>query len=415
MASQSTERLRPEERVNGHHQTSALLEQLAAIASRPLEEAEAMPGPVYYDAGLYALEMERIFRKEWIYVGRAEEIPEPGDFISIDVGDEPVVIVRGEDREIRALSRVCLHKYADVLGDEESTCGHLERFTCPYHSWVYGLDGKLVGAPFMKKSTLFARERDGYRLPEFRVEVWQGFVFINFDQDATSLSSRLGPVEEVLDGYDFSEWVQFDRIDWGDTPVNWKVVMDNGRECYHHQGTHRKSVEPLYPTRLVETETTDSREWYYQRLMINPKEAAGQEGEHYLAPIMTPEPTPGLSAFQRSHLLLVGIYPTFFMAPGPDMNFVFRFFPTGPESHTLDIGLMVHRSQLDDPRFDEQARAEIREFVTEIQKEDSRQILAVQNMARSATARRGAALSTLERPSWQFQRYLAHRLTGADV
>ena len=108
--------------------------------------------------------------------------------------------------------------------------------------------------------------------------------------------------------------------------------MDNGRECYHHQGTHKHSLEFTWPTRLVETETTDSREWYYQRIMASPEGAAGHEGEHDLTPLATPAPAPGLSAYQRSHLLLIGIYPTFFMVPGPDLTVVFRYFPTGPES-----------------------------------------------------------------------------------
>ncbi|UGS35070.1 aromatic ring-hydroxylating oxygenase subunit alpha [Capillimicrobium parvum] len=399
---------------NGHGPASALLSRLVELASRPLDEAEALPGAMFYDPDLYELEVERIFRKEWLYVARVEELPKAGDYVCVEVAGEPIMVVRGADGQIRALSRVCLHKYADVLGDEAMPCGNVERFLCPYHSWSYGLDGNLTGAPFMRDSKLFQRENDTYRLPEYRVAIWQGFVFVNFDPDATELAPRLTEVEEVLGGYNLADWRIVDRIDWGETPVNWKLVMDNGRECYHHQGTHKHSLEFTWPTRLVETETTDSREWYYQRIMASPEGAGGHEEEFDLTPLATSRPAPGLSAYQRSHLLLIGIYPTFFMVPGPDLTVVFRYFPTGPESHRMDIGLLAHESHLDDPDFPA-AKDAVRELFRQVQEEDSRQILAIQGTVRSEVARRGRALSTLERPSWQFQRYLAHRLTGADV
>lgn len=399
---------------NGRGHTSALLSRLVELASRPLDEAEALPGIMFYDRDLYELEVERIFRKEWLYVARVEELPDPGDYVSVEIAGEPIMVVRGEDGQIRALSRVCVHKYADVLGEETMPCGKVERFLCPYHSWSYGLDGKLTGAPFMRDSKLFQREKDSYRLPEYRVAIWQGFVFVNFDPDATDLVPRLAEVDEILDGYDLADWRIVDRIDWGETPVNWKLVMDNGRECYHHQGTHKHSLEFTWPTRLVVTETTDSREWYYQRIMASPEGAGGREEEFDLTPLATSRPAPGLSAYQRSHLLLIGIYPTFFMVPGPDLTVVFRYFPTGPEAHRMDIGLLAHEALLDDPDFPA-AKDAVRELFHQVQEEDSKQILAIQRTVRSEVARRGRALSTLERPSWQFQRYLAHRLTGADV
>lgn len=397
----------------GRRGVDSLLELLVELASRPLEEAEAMPGALYLDPDLYELELERIFRREWLYVARTEELADPGDYVTADIAGEPIVIVRGQDHRIRALSRVCLHKFADLLGKEPHS-GHLDRFICPYHRWSYGLDGKLVGAPYMGDSKLFQRDREGYCLPELPVEVWQGFVFVNLDPDAAALTDRLGEVDDVLDGYRLDDWRVVDRIDWGETPVNWKLVMDNGRECYHHQGTHRDSLEFTWPTRLVETETTDSRDWYYQRIMVSPKGADGQEDGHYLSPLATSAPAPGLSSYQRSHLLLIGIYPTFFMVPGPDLTVVFRYFPTGPESHTMEIELLGHESQVDDAELPA-AKDAVRELFSQVQAEDSAQIQAVQNGLRSVVARRGGALSTLERPSWQFQRYLANRLTGADV
>ncbi|MGH2967640.1 MAG: SRPBCC family protein [Solirubrobacteraceae bacterium] len=237
---------------------------------------------------------------------------------------------------------------------------------------------------------------------------------MSFDAEAEPLADRLGEVDDVLDGYRLDDWRIVDRIAWGESPANWKIVMENGRECYHHQGTHRDTLEPLWPTSMAVHETTDSSDWWYQRMMVSPDAAIGQEDGHWQQPLVLPA-APGLSAFQRSHYLIFGLYPAFICAPGPDMTVVIRFYPTGHESHKVDFEMLVHEDRLDDPDM-EQAKGEFQEFIRSVQQEDADQAISVQRSLRSITARGGgAALSPIERPIWQFQRYLAKRLTGDFV
>jgi phenylpropionate dioxygenase-like ring-hydroxylating dioxygenase large terminal subunit len=99
-----------------------------------------------------------------------------GDWISRDIAGEPVIVTKGEDGEIRAMSRVCRHRFMDLLDGEPKRCGHAEKLTCPYHLWSYNLDGKFVAAPHMNRSTLFEQEKDGYALPTFALHIWQGVV-----------------------------------------------------------------------------------------------------------------------------------------------------------------------------------------------------------------------------------------------
>jgi phenylpropionate dioxygenase-like ring-hydroxylating dioxygenase large terminal subunit len=398
----------------GHDDLGALLATLVDCAGRPLEEARAMPGAWFTSEALYALEQERIFRREWLCVGRVEEIARPGDWLSVDVAGEAVMVVRTQGGDIRALSRVCPHRFMDLLAEHDGDRGSSESFVCPYHSWAFSHEGKLTGAPLMGRSTLFERERGSICLPSFQVEVWHGFVFVNLDAEAAPLAPRLADAEPLIERYRLDEWKFVDRLDWPVSDSNWKLAMDNGRESYHNQGAHKKTVEPLWPSALCDADTTESKYWYAQHMHVSPEAAIGQEDGHYLNPLVFPA-LDGLTPFDRSQYLLLGVYPSMFFTAGPDMLFYATWLPTGPTTHKFDLSVCVHESHLDDPEL-ERIIAENHEWLVEIQSEDALVLPAIQRMlgARGATAQ-GGPLSHLERPIWQFQRYMADRLAGAQA
>jgi phenylpropionate dioxygenase-like ring-hydroxylating dioxygenase large terminal subunit len=402
---------------NGAHPGAgldALLATLVDRASRPITEAQGMPASFYSSEALHALEQERIWRKDWVCVGRAEELPDPGDWRSLDFGGTRVMVVRHEDGSIRALSQACPHRFMDVLGARESDWGNTKRIECPYHSWTYGLDGKLISAPLMTQNELFGREQGRYCLNAFAVELWHGFVFINFDRDAEPLAPRLADAEEFISQYRLDEWRFVDRVDWPEAEVNWKLAMDNGRECYHHQGAHRKTVEPLWPSHRIGNNPTESRYWYSQNMHVSPEAAIGEEDGHYLNPLVLPA-LEGLSPFDRSQYLLVGVYPSFFFAAGPDLLVYATWRPTGVNRHKFELSVAVHESRLAHPDL-ERTIAENHEWLLEIQAEDAYVLNGIQQMVNSSEDwLQGAALSHLERPIWQFQKYMAHRLTGAEL
>jgi phenylpropionate dioxygenase-like ring-hydroxylating dioxygenase large terminal subunit len=392
----------------------ALLETLVELASRPLEEAQAMPGAFFTNEALYELEVERIFHKEWMCLGRADEIPNPGDWLSADVAGEPIVLVRGEDREIRALSRVCPHRFMDVLGEVEGDRGNSSGFVCPYHSWAFDRQGKLSGAPLMNRNALYEREKGSICLPSFKTEIWNGFVFVNMDADAEPLAPRLTDMDPLISRYRLSEWHFVDRVDWPEAEANWKLCMDNSRENYHNQGLHRKTVEGLWPSHMCGADTTESRYWYAQHMHVSPEAAVGEEDGHLINPVVLP-PLDGLTPFDRSQYLLFGIYPSIFVAAGPDLMFYALWRPTGPTSHKFDLSVCVHESNLDAPNLDE-IIAENHEWIYEIQSEDGAVLPAIQKMLGTRKAANfGGPLSHLERPIWQFQKYMAERLLGVDV
>src|SRR6476469_3679620 len=163
--------------------------QAIADIRAPLRKATLLPGMAYHDDADYAWEREEIFFRDWIAVGRAEEIAGPGSFVLRDVLGEQLILVRGKDDVIRAFYNVCRHRGTAV---EERECGTAVRFQCPYHAWIYDLDGKLVRAKHTEDLEDFSFETFGLR--PVRCEAWEGFIFLCVaDEGVTAgLSEQLG-------------------------------------------------------------------------------------------------------------------------------------------------------------------------------------------------------------------------------
>lgn len=202
-----------------------------------------LPAYAYRTPDVYRAECEHIFRREWVLVAHVDQVPRPGDYFAFDLAGEPVVLVRGADRELRAVSNVCRHRYMTLVDPGSANTPFL---TCRYHDWRYDLTGELTSAPFMADVAGF--DRAAHHLPTFQVEVWQGLVFVNLDPGAEALASRLEPVKHALARYglETGRQVGFDDRTWD---CDWKVAVENASECYHHVGTHRTTFDPVYPAR----------------------------------------------------------------------------------------------------------------------------------------------------------------------
>ena len=214
---------------------------LAEVAGDP-GRARALPRECYVDPGFFERELEKVLRPGWHAVAHRSQLPSPGDFHSLELFGVPILVVRDEAGALRAYSRVCLHRAMTIVEGE----GNAKRFSCPYHRWTYDLDGKLCAAPCME--TVPGFDRDAHRLPELRLEEWQGFAFVSLDPDARPLGPQLAPLDAVLEGSGFGDFVVAATLDY-ESPWNWKVLVDNFIESYHHMGPH---VETLHPTNPAE-------------------------------------------------------------------------------------------------------------------------------------------------------------------
>jgi nitrite reductase/ring-hydroxylating ferredoxin subunit len=191
----------------------------------------------YHSQELYDLEMRRLFPRSWVFVGDALDLPEPGDYLTETVGYEPVVVVRGNDGELRAFSNVCPHRAA-LVADGAGNCGG--RFTCPYHGWTFHLDGGLAGIP-LRHDFVEPPDAGELSMRPVRLESWDRFLFVNVSGDAKPLADYLGEIPGLLTHHRMSGLTRGTQLD-DVTGANWKVVMDNAFCDYHVTEVHGSSI-----------------------------------------------------------------------------------------------------------------------------------------------------------------------------
>lgn len=218
-------------------------EALKQAMDKDYSQATAMPGSYYVNEDLLKLEFQHLFTDDWICVGRADEIPAPGNFMAYDLIGEPIAIIRDTEGVIRALSNVCRHRGVPIL----SGIGSTRRIICPYHAWTYALSGELIGAPEMDQHEAF--DKSDCSLPEFPCEIWQGFIFISLNPDVEPLAPRLADLDAMISNYHFEE-MNTRYVSWEVWDTNWKSMIENFMEGYHLTPLHRETLHPVNPTRL---------------------------------------------------------------------------------------------------------------------------------------------------------------------
>jgi phenylpropionate dioxygenase-like ring-hydroxylating dioxygenase large terminal subunit len=405
------DRTRPARPASAHDPLLAdLVAQVVAGARLPLEEATTLPAAAYCSPEFYELERRAVLSKDWVPVARVEQVPDTGSFLTVDVAGEALVVVRGQDGVVRALSRVCRHRYADVLADTSGAVpgsGCLENFTCPYHMWTYRLDGSLITAVDFAQRTTFEPEQYGLR--PVRSQVWQGFVFVNLDDDS-DVPLGMEVLEEAFGNWDLSTWKIAETRDWGVQPAGWKVAVENFLEFYHHIGAHLATLEVVTPglgTQCYDGAGGDSV--YYARCPVSAEGAVGEVDGH-LQPALLGVPAPEITPAERSRSLIGVRFPLFMVVPGADFSFWLHVLPDGPTTHRAVLHVLVPDSAGGATTAAQVTAAA--DFFDAFQGEDAAVNERVQAMMASPRAT-GGVLHDQELPLLQFQRYLAAALTGA--
>jgi len=194
----------------------------------PLAEAFTIPAPWYVEPRMEELERDRVFARNWIAVGRADQVAAPGHFFTLELAGEPLVVVRGDDGNLRAFFNVCRHHAAAVMTE---LCGTAQHLRCPYHGWTYGLDGSLKGAPEFAGVCNFDRAANG--LVPVRVDAWEQFVFVNLDPQAPPLANFLDDLPARVAPLEIGKLRFFARKSYK-LACNWKVYVDNYLDGGYH-------------------------------------------------------------------------------------------------------------------------------------------------------------------------------------
>ena len=227
--------------------TTVLEPSLYDRARLPLEQAELLPRWCYTTQEFYNEEVNRIFRKTWNFVGREDEIPSPGDFLTVDLFGELIIVVRDRAGKIRAFANTCRHRGTRLL----SGSGRCPAIRCPYHSWTYALSGELIGTPGMEGVVGF--NKADYGLIPVRRESWGGFMFIALDPHCDPLVDYLGNAIETFAPYGFEHMICTRRKEY-DLACNWKLYVENAMEDYHTATVHHVSIGKQVCTREPATE-----------------------------------------------------------------------------------------------------------------------------------------------------------------
>ena len=378
-----------------------LLDDLGQYVTTPDDARWSLPREAYLSGDLHDLEVREIFEKSWLCVGREEYIAKPGDYFTIELMDEPIVIVHGTDGVIRGLNSACRHRYMPVVAGK----GNAKRFVCPYHTWTYATDGRLIGAPHMEGSKVF--DKASCSLPQYRMETWKGFIFVNLDDDAEPLQVMMASADAATKNYRVHEQTEvfhYERI-WDG---NWKLSAENSMEYYHHIGLHAATVGgpmPAKGTYFPESVQNDDS-FTHERCMIAEELLAG--GDHPLNPRGD---LTGLTKEELETGYLIYVYPAFTMAMRAGSNNWLAFRPDGPEKTKVLGGYMMWRDLVDDDPEVTDARAELIEAVNN---EDAQATIELAKVMRSRKASRGP-LSHFEKTIAQFYKYLGRTLAGDRV
>ena len=305
--------------------------------------ATTLPGRYYYDPDIYRQEQERIFGRLWVCVGRADVIPQPGDYLTVDLAGESVLVVRGRDGVVRAFLNVCRHRGARLCTEP---CGHVAgAIQCRYHAWSYGLDGRLLGAPNLRDVDAF--DRDAHGLLPVACDQWGGLLWLSLAEDPPPLAEQLEPAIlhrfgelDTVGRYRLATLAVGHSITY-ELACNWKLVVENFMECYHCAVTHPElsRAVPSFKAGLAYQQGVGAR--FAEGVVA--LTLSGQT---------TRPPLPGLAEQDLGTYYGFVLLPNVFVNLTPDHVVVHRLEPLGPTQTRVVCDWLFDPAVIAEPGFD---------------------------------------------------------------
>ncbi len=366
--------------------------ELADNAALPFERAAAMPTGVYTSQTFLERELEDVFARDWFCAGRAGTLPDAGDYLTLELASRPIMVMRGADGVLRAQSNVCLHRMSTLLEGR----GNRSSIVCPYHAWTYATDGRLRGAPAMRANDSFCKE--GLRLPQLRCEEWLGWIMVSLDPEAPPVAELLGEVESLVGDYGMERYEEtFLETHTWDT--NWKVLAENFMESYHLPVCHRGTIGGL--SRLDEMVCPPGLPAFNYHTIL--------KDDRLPIALAHPDNT-RMEGDRRRTTYLLAIYPSLMITLTPGYFWYLSLHPDGVGRVRILFGGGMSPEYVNDPDA-QQHFAALKTLLDEVNVEDRGCTEKVYRGLRSSLATPGP-LSHLERPNYDFARYLASRVAG---
>ncbi len=377
------------------------------VAYNGLTELTAgLPADRYFDPAHYALELQRIWYREWIYVGRSSALARPRSFLRFDLGDQHVLLLRDSGGTLRAYHNTCRHRGAALCREQR---GELVGATlvCPYHAWVYSLEGRLLRTSSKLHPDGF--ELDQHSLYPVHLCEWNGGVFISLAAEPPPFGSSFDDSLDRLAAWGIADLVVGHALT-KTLACNWKIFWENYSECLHCPTVHRElsQLVPIYGRALLEER--DDPEWHRHAQDDDPKYKGGlrrgaaswsTDGQLSAAAF----PNVDAADASRGAVYVTGL-PSVFVVAHVDYVRIVRLLPLGPEKTELRIEYLFAPAALRDPQF---RLANIVEFANRVMSEDAAVCELNQQGLHALTHARGVVMPE-EYLIKQFHEWIAARL-----
>ena len=300
--------------------------------------ARTLPSEYFTDAHQFEREIERFYFGRWICAGRAERIPNPGDYFLCDVVGESIIVTRSFDGSVRAFFNVCRHRGTRMCTAVEGSFDG--RIRCPYHGWTYGLDGNLIGAPHMDGAGF---SRSDYPLHQVQVDDWEGHLFLSFGASAVPLAQQFANLTEKFRSWRMPELKMHKRIVY-DVRANWKLIVLNYNECLHCPVLH-PSLNRL--TDYLGADNEPASEAYIGGAMgfRNGAETMSTDG------VRRRDYLPGLREEQRKMVCYYAVYPNLLLSLHPDYMMTHTLWPKSVDRTEIVCEWHFHPAELAKPNF----------------------------------------------------------------
>lgn len=366
---------------------------------RPFGRSFTLPAEAYVSEEVFAWERSHLFEGSWVCVGRSDDLARPGDRRAFRAGAEEVLVVRDTDGVLRGFFNVCRHRGHQLL--EPGPCVNATVIRCPYHAWVYGLDGRLKGAPRYGEVEGF--DKSDYRLIETRVSEWHGWLFVNASGDAPGLSGHVGNLDGLVSPYEPERLVSGARHDYV-VASNWKIVHENYHECYHCPSIHPElcrvtppdSGENMHPEGAWAGGTMD---------LMDHADTMSLDGKSHGVMLR------GLDATRRRQVLYFGLFPNLLISLHPDYVMTHRMEPLSTERTRIECEWLFAPESFEQDGFDPSYASDFWDLTN---KQDWRATESVRRGVASRGYRQGP-LSPVEDAVYAFITMLARAYLGYGV
>ena len=360
--------------------------ELRRAAEAPFHDARMLPLEVYRSPQVLAAEMTAVLADAWHCVGRTADLPNVGDHLVAELPDRRVLVARGDDGELRAFDNVCIHRGSPLVAG----CGNEARFTCPYHAWVFRLDGQLIGAPYMDRGL----DPSEHRLGRLSLEVWEGFVYVNAAPDPAPLAPRLDGLTEVVGRFHMADYVPVhQQVDVWQT--NWKLLAENFMDTYHVFKVHRATFGTNSDSPLNTTMNPGTDAWAHH-VALDRDEMAHPDNT-------------ALQGDWRRAVVLAAVFPTHVMQLQPDYLWYLQLTPIGTDRVRIRWDVSVAPDVLAAQPDRDAYVASILSLLHAVNAEDQPVAEGVRRSADGPQFERGP-LSQYERNVYDFDRHIARRL-----